>query len=709
LFRIGLPQVFQRIAFLLLSLALLGYMGYLLAGLYQSRQALQGYQQSDMLRETVRRAQALEYFFSERMVDVAELAEDRELRTYFENRALGMSMRYGLGASLYAAGESFSDHLRRHRLGAREIYRRILFVDAGARVLVDIRGEAQPTVARDDRQSWGPFLRLDQQAPLLGRLGRALVISAPVRFKGQWMGHLLAWLSPEDVFAHFLGGDDPSQRVTVLLHGRELIASSEDASQLGLEVDAATLAAVRPGAPVTLGVRVSKGRLEEMQVGEVPVAGTPLALVTFIRAAELKGGSLELLIVMAAVVGVLIVLGGAASVLLQQKALRTTEQLLQSLPSAIVVLGKGRTIVLANEAAGAILASRAEALLGQDWSRFRQKEPSEEERPAAAHEAQVVDALGVERAILLAAIPVTIGGEEFQIQTFVDLSERKQLESQLRHAQKLEAVGQLAAGIAHEINTPTQFVNDSLHFLEGAFGDLGRLVERYREVLARIDAAGEGAGAAEELREAEEEADLAFVQENSRPAFRRAAEGLARIAAIVGAMKEFAHPGRQEMAAADLNRALRNTLTIARSEYKAVADVETDFGDLPQVVCHVADLNQVFLNLLVNSAHAIADVVGDTGARGRIRIRTASEGDRIRIEISDSGCGIPESIRDRVFDPFFTTKAVGRGSGQGLAIARSIVVEKHGGDLGFESVVGEGTTFRILLPLDGAPSSPLVG
>jgi signal transduction histidine kinase len=698
LFRIGLPQFFQRLAFVLLSLALLGYMGYLLAGLYRSRQALQGYQQSEMLRETTRRAQALEYFFSERMVDLAELAEDRELRTYFENRALGMSMRYGLGASLYACGESFADHRQRHRLGASQIYRRILFVDADGRVLVDVPGQGQ-TRADGEPRDWSAFLGPERRAPLLGRLGTDLVLSAPVIFKGQWMGHLVAWLSPQDVFAHFVGGDDPSRRVTVLRHQGAVIARSEGASELGVEADIPALAALRPDVPVTLSVRDAKGRVEEMRVAEVPVSGTALALVTFIRAAELKSGSLGLLIVMAAVVGVLILLGGVLSVHLQRRALRTTEQLLQSLPSGIVVLGKGRSIVLANDAAGAILASRTEALLGQDWSRFLRKEPSQVRGPVA-HEVQVIDALGAERAILLAAIPATIGGEEFQIQTFVDLSDRKQLESQLRHSQKLEAVGQLAAGIAHEINTPTQFVSDSLHFLKGAFGDLQRLLERYREVLARTGAAGE----AEELRQAEEEADLAYVAENTPPAFHRAAEGLSRIAAIVGAMKEFAHPGRREMAAADLNRALRNTLTIAHSEYKAVADVETELGELPEVVCHLADVNQVFLNLLVNSAHAITDVVGNSGARGRIRIRTARDGDRVRIEIEDSGSGIPEEIRDRIFDPFFTTKGVGQGSGQGLAIARSIVVEKHGGALTFESTVGKGTTFRIMLPVDGAPA-----
>jgi two-component system NtrC family sensor kinase len=163
-------------------------------------------------------------------------------------------------------------------------------------------------------------------------------------------------------------------------------------------------------------------------------------------------------------------------------------------------------------------------------------------------------------------------------------------------------------------------------------------------------------------------------------------------------MKEFAHPGHREKSPADLNQALQATLIIARNEYKYVADVETELGELPPVLCYVGDLNQVFLNLLVNAAHAIGDVVSGTGARGAIRVRTAHDGDTVRIEIEDTGCGIPAAIRDRIFDPFFTTKEVGKGSGQGLAIARSIVVDKHNGSLTCESEEGKGTTFIIRLP-----------
>ncbi len=278
---------------------------------------------------------------------------------------------------------------------------------------------------------------------------------------------------------------------------------------------------------------------------------------------------------------------------------------------------------------------------------------------------------------------------------------KEQLETELRHAQKMEAVGQLAAGIAHELNTPTQYVGDSLQFLADSFRDLLALNATYRRALQVLRPVS-GLEVEEELRRAEETADLAYVEENAPSAFERAQEGVSRITRIVRAMKEFAyHPESNEHVPADVNRALNATLTIARNEYKYVADVELELGELPPVVCDIGDLNQVFLNLLVNAAHAIGDVVGRTGQRGRIHVRTAHEGERVRIDIRDTGTGIPEAIRDRIFEPFFTTKEVGKGSGQGLSIAWSIVVERHHGTLTFESRVGEGTTFTVLLPVNG--------
>jgi len=297
------------------------------------------------------------------------------------------------------------------------------------------------------------------------------------------------------------------------------------------------------------------------------------------------------------------------------------------------------------------------------------------------------------------------GGQQFLQSTVRDMSKQKQLELELGHARKLEAVGQLAAGIAHEINTPAQYVGDGVHFLKEAFEGYQRLVSQYRRAVEVLATAGGQDALVSEIRAIEEDIDIAYLDANVPGSFESCQDGISRITTIVRAMKEFAHPDQTEMAPADLNQALQTTLAVAKNEYKYVADVATEFGDLPPVLCHVGDLNQVFLNLIVNAAHAIGDVVGQGGGKGTIRITACREDDLARIDIADTGSGIPEAIRPRIFDPFFTTKEVGKGSGQGLAIARSIVVTKHHGSLTFESEVGKGTTFTIRLPIAGERDS----
>ncbi|MBL8951812.1 MAG: HAMP domain-containing histidine kinase [Myxococcaceae bacterium] len=263
-------------------------------------------------------------------------------------------------------------------------------------------------------------------------------------------------------------------------------------------------------------------------------------------------------------------------------------------------------------------------------------------------------------------------------------------EAELRQAQKLESVGRLAAGVAHEINTPAQFVHDSVEFLGRGVGALTTLLETYQASTPKTPA----------LVEAEAAADAEFLLENLPDAIERSRQGIDRINVIVRSMKDFAHPDRTEMHAVDLNRAVASTLVVAASEYRLVADLETDFGALPPVVCHGGEVNQVVLNLVVNAAHAIADVAKAGGQpRGKISVRTRHEDGQAVVWVGDTGGGVPEAIRDRIFDPFFTTKEVGRGTGQGLAIA-SAVVARHGGALTFESELGRGTTFCVRLPVE---------
>jgi len=279
--------------------------------------------------------------------------------------------------------------------------------------------------------------------------------------------------------------------------------------------------------------------------------------------------------------------------------------------------------------------------------------------------------------------------------------ERERVEEELRISHRLEAVGQLAAGIAHEINTPIQYMGDSVYFLHGALADLMPLVGRLghiAEVLRSVGLPHE----ASLIETTWQEIDGTFLQAQIPRAFERVLDGIERVSGIVRAMKTFAHPGSEERAPANLNDALTNTLVVARNELKYVADVETDLGDLPLVACHLGEINQVFLNLVVNAAHAVAEAVEGTDRRGRISVRSRNDGDAVIVEVTDDGVGIRSEVKERVFDPFFTTKPVGKGTGQGLAMARSIVA-KHGGQLAFESTPGIRTTFTLRLPLTAAP------
>lgn len=283
----------------------------------------------------------------------------------------------------------------------------------------------------------------------------------------------------------------------------------------------------------------------------------------------------------------------------------------------------------------------------------------------------------------------------------LDITERKNLEAQLIQAQKLESVGQLAAGIAHEINTPTQYVNDNISFLQEAFGDLGQVLELNSRLL---DAARENSVTLDlvaEVDAAVKNADVEYLAEEVPVAIEQAMEGVQRISVIVKAMKQFTHPGKEDKEPVDVNQLIENTVTVARNEWKYVARVESDCSEnLPLVPCYRNELGQVFLNIIVNAAHAIADAKEDgSDSQGIISISTRQANNEVLIRISDTGPGIPDSLRTKIFDPFFTTKEVGKGTGQGLAIARSVVIDKHQGKLELESESGKGATFVIRLPL----------
>jgi len=271
----------------------------------------------------------------------------------------------------------------------------------------------------------------------------------------------------------------------------------------------------------------------------------------------------------------------------------------------------------------------------------------------------------------------------------------------LRQAQKLEAIGRLAAGIAHEINTPIQYVGDNTRFLQESWRSFHALFAISREMQMEGTAGPISPQTLQRLNALAQGADFEYLQTEIPHAIEQSLEGIQRVTKIVQAMKEFSHPGSDEKKLIDINKAIETTITVARSEWKYVSDLETHFDyGLPLVPCHAGEFNQVILNLLINAAHAIAQVVGDgSQGKGKIVVSTLHDQDSAAISISDTGAGIPEAMRSRVFEPFFTTKEVGKGTGQGLALAHTAIVRRHGGKIWFDSEMAKGTTFYIRLPL----------
>ncbi|HYQ04379.1 MAG TPA: ATP-binding protein [Polyangiaceae bacterium] len=338
------------------------------------------------------------------------------------------------------------------------------------------------------------------------------------------------------------------------------------------------------------------------------------------------------------------------------------------------------------------LTARASGAVQEELATTTRWAAAEQDR--ATELAQARDALASNNEALRAAQEET---QAAYTKLQEEVATRERLEKDLRLAQKLESIGQLAAGVAHEINTPMQYVGDNVAFLSRAFSKFSEHLD-----VARGAVDGDSARSLDEARALLESSKvqlkLDFLLKNVPKALQDSQAGIEHVSNIVRAMKSFAHVDQDEKAAGDINRALADTLIVAQNEYKSVAKVETDFGQLPPILCFQGRLNQVFLNLIVNAAHAIGETKRTDGS---IRVVSRCDGVAVTVTISDNGGGIPLKIQHQVFDPFFTTKPVGKGTGQGLTLARDIV-SAHGGTLTFETVPGQGTDFIVRLPLSGS-------
>ncbi|MDR7275323.1 two-component system sensor histidine kinase NtrB [Catenuloplanes atrovinosus] len=407
-------------------------------------------------------------------------------------------------------------------------------------------------------------------------------------------------------------------------------------------------------------------------------------------------------------------LAGETALTLDQLLIRSRlSVVVEHLPDALLLAGEAGTIRFVNPAAESMFGRRQDDLVGepvwrlvhpQDVPSLLEAGPS----PRLCRMRGSDDLPWVEVEAVLEHATEHDGSRSIVL-TARDVSERQRLELELRHAQKLESIGRLAAGIAHEINTPIQFIGDNVRFMENSFADLVRLWATYRELAAAAGGPDDLTETRRRIDEMAEEIEMDYLMEEVPAAIAQTLKGVNRVAGIVRAMKAFGHPGTEEKAPANLTEAIQNTLVVANNEIKYVADVETDLADLPPVYCHLGDVNQVMLNLLVNAAHAIADA--DRG-RGTIRVSTRVDGGHVVIDVADTGTGVPPEIADKLFEPFFTTKEVGTGTGQGLALVRNLITDRHGGTVDFTSEVGVGTVFTVRLPISpgdlaGASARPV--
>ncbi|MCG8028475.1 MAG: ATP-binding protein [Candidatus Thiodiazotropha taylori] len=410
---------------------------------------------------------------------------------------------------------------------------------------------------------------------------------------------------------------------------------------------------------------------------------------------------------------------------LTQQDLKDKEQFLSdvtnSMSEGFVVLDNGGVVKYTNPESARLIGWTEDEMLGKQFSQivYGEKKPPKEKTVKTI----VIDTLkdGVIRAdnddlfthksghqidIVFSVSPMLQSEDEKRVVlTFSDISERKRadrermdLERQLNQTHKMEAVGQLAGGIAHEINTPIQYIGDNLKFIKESQQDMQNLLQDYAELSSKAKQQPELHAELEKIDETIEEIDLEYLTEETTNAIDQSITGASQVARIVLAMKEFAHPGGKDMALADLNRIVSNAVAVCKNEWKYVADTQLQLSDnLPDVKCLAGEVSQVVLNIIVNAAHAIEAAKREE--KGTITITTELKDEKVEIRVSDTGTGIPEEAQAYVFNPFFTTKDVGRGTGQGLAIAQDIIVGKHQGELLFETEQGVGTTFIIRLPL----------
>ena len=360
----------------------------------------------------------------------------------------------------------------------------------------------------------------------------------------------------------------------------------------------------------------------------------------------------------------------------------------------ILIVDHNGSILFANLSAEIIFNRSKDKLIGNSFG-F----PISEKKPV---EINVLNKKWKYLFIEMRIVPTIWNGQNAHIVFLRDITEKKFLKNQLLHSRKLEIIGQLAAGIIHEINTPTQFISHNIHFFQESFEDIEEIIQKYEALKTKAKVFSELSPVNSEIELLLKKHDMPYLKEEIPNAIKECAEGIETISTIVKAMKEFSHPGAKEKENININEIIKNTITISKNKWKYTADLETDLmSDLPFIYGFPVALSQVILNIIINAVHTINEKIkAEKISKGLIIIKTKQNENNIQISIKDSGQGIPEDVKPKIFTAFFTTKEVGQGTGQGLSMAYSVIAEQHKGTIFFESEEGIGTTFIINLPIE---------
>ena len=648
----------RRFAIIALGLALVGYMALLLSDLYRSRRDLQQTARARLMEDAEKRATSLGYFFSERISDLQDLAENRELSAYFENIGLGMSMEYGLAASLYEANEALAVFRNKKRLGNSEIYNRVVFLDSLGRKLLDSAADNVKHTTGEER-SWRGFLSKKESKPRYYAVGEdttaRIVISTPYYFKGQRKGFILAWLSPAKIYVHFLSGTSSKNNPVALLFEHRYLYAPSESGQLFPHEQLKQTGSLQDSDPIFISTQDTDNASHKMPVFHTAIQSTPFSLVTFIPSSNFETVSPRRLLAVSSAIGILILVG---SFMIIRSSTRNT-----------------------------VLNARLEEIHIREQEMEKQNDLLHEQaillEQEMAHRQMTQEDLAVKQKQLLAL------NETLEVRVAEEVRSNREKDCILLHQDKLASIGKLAAGVAHEINNPMGFIMSNLQTLD-------KYAAMEQQYLHAVDETLKNCCSREQrapLEALSKRLDLTFVLKDISPLITESLEGAERVKQIVLDLKDFARLDEASLKEIDLNQCVQSTANIVRNEIKYVAELELHLEEIPKIVCNPQQINQVIANLFVNAAHAI-------DGYGHITVSTAHESNHVILTVADTGRGIPAEIRSRIFDPFFTTKEVGKGTGLGLSISYDIV-RKHGGEITFTSELGVGTTFMVRLPVGG--------